>query len=193
MSPGVPWGRAGERIGGPGNAAVGPPQGRRASGKRGKSASRSRERGRSGSGYWQGPMVEPKGYFDQLYMGSSGEGAYEAVEREILKEKDEGQEEGVQRTPSQGSGSGGVPRPPGLESRSSQETGSSEFEWRSTSMESVETAATTEGTDSPAGVDLSLSSDMDGSKAQPRLQHAHSVPARKLEGESLLGRRTTMQ
>lgn len=135
MSPGAPWGKPGQMMKTYVNAAVGAPVRRNNNRRSSRSRSRSKEQSReeeeeeqqqqqhyyphpAGGGGYLGYAhhsymsgVEPKGYFDQLYMGPGGEEgggdtseggeSQSVVEREIMKDRTgEGQRQGSYSTKS---------------------------------------------------------------------------------------------
>ncbi|TEB34085.1 hypothetical protein FA13DRAFT_1729555 [Coprinellus micaceus] len=201
MSPGAPWGRPGE-IQPYGNAAVGGPA-RRSSGEQRSNRSRSVTRENEESeqaeptqspymqsgGYWvyNNSMVEPKGYFDQLYMGPSAY-RHEGPEAERSAET-----EGDDRT--EGQRARRLQRPPlGVESTSSQSSGTPHrtFSMSTTCASSPDTLATSFGGEEEE-MRRFVSEDASptfkaASELVPRLQHSHTDPS-KAAGLSQLSRR----
>lgn len=151
-------------------------------------------------GYWvyNNSMVEPKGYFDQLYMGPSAyrhegpeaersaetEGddrteGQRAVEREILKDKSGTSEEEMQRPPL------------GVESTSSQSSGTPHrtFSMSTTCASSPDTLATSFGGEEEE-MRRFVSEDASptfkaASELAPRLQHSHTDPSKAAEVSQL--------
>ena len=155
-------------------------------------------------GHWMynHPVVEPSGYFDQLYMnppayrheGPEAQKSAEmerddrtegqrAMEREILKDKGCTSEEEVQRPPLV------------VESSSSQSSGAPHrtSSMSTTDASSPDTLATSAGEDEEEMKRFvsedALPTDKTVSVLAPRLQHSHTDPSKAAEVASQLSRR----